>query len=336
MDIRVRHALHGVLAVTLVLMLTVLTAAPVTATGSSEPPAEEPAEPVDRTDAGGEDDQPFLVTTDDLGREVVLQSVPTRVLGLARQFMEELFALGVTPIGKVDEYTNRPEGVALPSVGSQNSPNIESILQLEPELILANTRQHSDLTDALEAMGATVYFVNPQLGGNWFTDHTDLYGRLLDREAEAEAYAARLDDVISDLRTQVERCGFDTGILVQGGSETVRAAQPTGLYGALFPALGIQNVVPTGLPGAERSTFVTYDIEAITQEDPDVILVRAAGSGERNMNRLRQFYRESALWQELTAVRDDRIFVLPPRVNPGAASSEDVLRITADVLCPAP
>ncbi|MFP4431940.1 MAG: ABC transporter substrate-binding protein [Spirochaetaceae bacterium] len=333
MNIRMRDAVHGAIAVALALMLTVLTAAPVAAMGSSEPPA---AEPIDRTDVGSEDDQPFLVTTDDLGREVVLQSVPTRVLGLARQFMEELFALGVTPIGKVDEYTNRPEGVALPSVGSQNSPNIESILQLEPELILANTRQHSDLTDALEAMGATVYFVDPQLEENFFTDRTDLFGRLLDRETEAEAYAARLDDVISELRAQVDQCGFDTGVLLQGGSETVRAAQPTGLYGALFPALGIRNVVPTGLPGAERSTFVTYDIEAITQANPDVILVRAAGSGERDTNRLRQFYRESELWQGLPAVRDDRIFVLPPRVNPGAVSSEDALRITADILCPAP
>lgn len=331
---RMRNAVHGALAVTLVLMLTVLTAVPGAAAGSSEPPAAEPAEPVDRTDGEGEDDQPFLVTTDHLEREVVLQTVPTRVLGLARQFMEELFELGVTPIGKVDEYTNRPDGVALPSVGSQQSPNIESILQLEPELILANTRQHGDLTEALEAMGATVYFVDPQLEENFFTDRTDLFGRLLDREAEAEAYAARLDGIISDLRTQVEQCGFDTGILIQGGSETVRAAQPTGLYGALLPALGIENIVPTGLPGAGRSTFVTYDIEAINEANLDVILVRAAGSGERDMNRLRQFYRESELWQGLPAVRDDRIFVLPPRVNPGAVSSEDALRITADILCP--
>ncbi|MFP4511264.1 MAG: ABC transporter substrate-binding protein [Spirochaetaceae bacterium] len=314
-------------------MLMALTAVPAFSAGSPEPPATEPAE---GTDTGDDDSTPFLVTTDDLGREVVLQTVPTRVVGLARQFMEELFEVGVTPIGKVDEYSNRPEGVELPSVGSQNSPNIESILQLEPDLVLANTRQHSDLTDSLEALGATVYFVDPQLEEDFFTDRTDLFGRLLDREAEAEAYAARLDTVIADLRSQVERCGYATGILIQGGGETVRAAQPTGLYGALFPALGIRNVVPSGLPGAERSTFVTYDIEAITQADPDVVLVRAAGSGERDMNRLRQLYRDSALWQGLTAVREDRIFVLPPRVNPGAVSSEDALRITADILCPAP
>jgi ABC-type Fe3+-hydroxamate transport system substrate-binding protein len=323
----VRTAISGRrgLTVAFIAVFAILSTAPISGSGGAESPDVEPAE-----------DAPFLIITDDQGREVVLNSVPTRVLGLARQFMEELFVIGVTPVGKVDEYDNRPELNALPSAGSQNAINIEAILELEPDLILANIRQHSDLTDSLEAMGATVFFVDPSLEDDFFTDRVRLFGRLLDRNEEAEAYAADLAGVIEELRAQVAECGYETGIIVQGGSETIRAAQPTGLYGALFPALEIENIVPTDLPGAGRSTFVTYDLEAITQADPDIILIRAAGSGERDLNRLRQFYRESALWQGLRAVREDRLFVLPPRVNPGKISSEGALRTTADIICPAP
>jgi iron complex transport system substrate-binding protein len=204
-------------------------------------------------------------------------------------------------------------------------------------LILVNTRQHSDMTDVLESMGATVFFVDPTIeDGDFFKRRVRLFGRLLDRTNEAESYVANLDETYAEVRQQVSRCDFETGILLQGGSDAVRAAQPTGLYGALFPALGIENVVPLGLPGAGASTFVPYDLETITQEDPDVILVRAAGSGERNPERLLQFYRESAQWQGVSAVRENRIVVLPPRINPGAISSQDALRTTADILCPAP
>ena len=324
MNVRAVTSKRWTTTVALIVGFATLPTAFVSGAGRTESPEPEPAQGA-----------PFLVVTDDLDREIVLDSVPTRVLGLARQFMEELIVLGVTPVGKVDEYDNRPELNALPSVGSQNGINIEAILELEPELILANMRQHSDLTDSLEAMGATVFFVDPSLGDDFFTDRVRLFGRLLDRNEEAEAYAANLAVLIEELRAQVARCGFETGIMVQGGSETIRVAQPTGLYGALFPALEIENIVPTDLPGAGRSTFVTYDLETITQADPDVILIRAAGSGERDLNRLRQFYRESALWQDLRAVREDRLFVLPARVNPGKISSEDALRTTADIICPA-
>ena len=320
-----RTAITGQWASTLTLMavLAILPIATVSCNNGAESPVVEPAQ-----------DDSFLVITDDLDREIVLDSVPTRVLGLARQFTEELFELGVTPVGKVDEYDNRPEGKALPSVGSQNAINIEAILELEPDLILANVRQHSDLTDSLESMGATVFFIDPSLEDDFFIDRVRLFGRLLDRNEEAEEYAANLAVLKEDLREQVAECGFETGIMVQAGSETIRAAQPTGLYGALFPALGIENIVPTDLSGPGQSTFVTYDLEAITQADPDVILIRAAGSGERDLDRLRQFYRESALWQGLRAVREDQLFVLPARVNPGKISSEDALRTTANILCP--
>ncbi|POR05618.1 hypothetical protein AU468_00115 [Alkalispirochaeta sphaeroplastigenens] len=281
----------------------------------------------------GEGGEQGWVVVDHLGREVYLEAPPERVVGLSRQFMEEFYAIGVIPVGKVEEYNNRPEMNALPSLGRQNSPDIEAILAVQPDLIVANVRQHSEMTEMLESMGATVAFVDPSFeGDNFFTDRVLLFAALTGREEEAAAYCDHIRSVLEEVQQRIAPLGYERGIIVQGGSEMIQAAQPTGLYGALLPSLGIKNVVPANLPGSGRSTFVTYDIEAITEADPDILVIRSAGSGERNLERLRASYMDNPLWQGVRAVRQGKVFVLPQRVNPGNLSSEEALRITADVI----
>ncbi|SIQ08230.1 iron complex transport system substrate-binding protein [Alkalispirochaeta americana] len=284
-------------------------------------------------DSLGEGGLQGWVVTDHLGRDVYLKAPPQRIVGLSRQFMEELYAIGLVPVGKVEEYNNRPEMNALPSLGRQGSPDIEAILALEPDLIIANVRQHSEMTEMLESMGATVAFVDPSFeGDNFFTDRILLFAQLTGREQEAAVYCEHITAVLEEVQQQIAPLGYERGIIVQGGSEMIQAAQPTGLYGALLPSLGIQNVVPANLPGSGRSTFVTYDIEAITEADPDILVIRSAGSGERNLEWLRTYYLDNPLWQGVRAVRQGQVFVLPQRVNPGNLSSEEALRITADVI----
>ncbi len=271
---------------------------------------------------------------DHLGREVAIPMSPERVLALHRTFIEDLLELGVMPVGRVHEYRHREEAAALPSIGREGSPDLEAIYELTPDLILANARRHGDLLDALELSGAAVFYVDPGvLDEDPMLDRIELFGQLLGLEDVAEAYAARLNALSAELREQVARCGHRTAIIVQGGSESVLAAQQTGMYHALLTRLGLENIVPRDLPGAGRSTWVSFDIEAIMRADPDVFLVRAARSGETEQA-LVEHYRTAPEWQGLTAIREGKVFVLPAQVNPGSISNEDALRIAADLLCP--
>lgn len=271
---------------------------------------------------------------DHLGREVAIPTSPERVLALHRTFIEDLLELGVLPVGRVHEYRNREEAVALPSIGREGSPDLETIYGLSPDLILANARQHSALLDALELSGAAVFYVDPGvLDEDPMLDRLNLFAQLLGREDIAEAYSARLNALSTELSQQVAGCGHRTAIIMQGGSETVLAAQPTGMYHALLTRLGLDNVVPRDLPGAGRSTWVSFDIEAIMEANPDVFFVRAAGSGDTEQALL-EHYRTAPDWQGVAAIHEGRVFVLPAQVNPGSISNEDALRIAADLLCP--
>jgi ABC-type Fe3+-hydroxamate transport system substrate-binding protein len=274
-----------------------------------------------------------LWITDHLGREVQIRFDPQRVLALHRTFIEDLIVLGVVPVGRVQEYRLREEASSLPSIGREGSPDLEVIYALAPDLILANARQHAPLLDALELSGATVFFVDPsQLDEDPMLDRIMLFAELLDLRDVAGAYAVRLNALSDMLREQVETCGDRTSIILQGGSESVLAAQPTGMYHAILERLGLENVVPQGLPGAGRSTWVGFDIEAIMEADPDLVLVRSAGSGEGEESLL-SYYLSAPQWNGLRAIQENRLIVLPAEVNPGAISNEAALRVVAGRIC---
>ncbi|TCK93323.1 iron complex transport system substrate-binding protein [Natranaerovirga hydrolytica] len=275
------------------------------------------------------------MVTDHLDREVEITGEPERVIALTRAYIEELFELGVTPVAKVEEYNNRPEGVELPSVSNQSKPDIEAIYALEPDLIIANSRQHSDILDLLVESGAPVFFVNPNIvEEDPLTDRIKLFGELLGKEDVAEEYITHLNTVSDELKETVAGYGYETGLMIQGGVESIEVAMPTGLYGALLMRLGIENIIPANLPGAGQSTWVSYDFETILSEDPDVIIVRAAGGGGTSADELLAYYKENPMWQDLTAIKEDKIFVLPARVNPGNISNEDALKVTVQSITP--
>lgn len=273
------------------------------------------------------------VVTDHLDRQVEVPVHPQRILALTRNFMEELFELGVTPVGKVEEYKNRPQGVALPSVSKQSTPNLEVIYQLKPDLIFANTRQHGPMLDSLSASGAAVIFIDPsRVDNDPMLDRIEMMADILNRREAAEAYIERLEAVSRELRDKIASYGYRTGLMLEGAGSTGKAAQPTGFYGALFTRLGIENIIPSGLPGSDQSTWVVFDVETIMATPPDLILLRASTNHSQEHQKLRAEFMGNPLWRELKAVKAGKVFVLPARIGPGNIRNEDALRLTAGII----
>lgn len=270
---------------------------------------------------------------DHLNRTVHLPAKPERVLALTRNFMEEMFALGLAPIGKVDEYVNRPEGKALPNISKQSAPNIEAIINLKPDVIIANTRQHVPMLETLQTTGAAVFFIDPgRSGQDPLTGRIQLLGEILNRSQSAKQYTQQLESASEELKQQVAGQKFLRGIILDGAGDMTKAAQPTGFYGALLQRLGIQNIVSAGLPGANASTWVTFDREAILKASPDVILIKSPGKNKDSQQKLLDAVYGDSAWQETAAVKTRKVFLLPTSVDPGGMDSIEALRTTARIL----
>jgi len=270
---------------------------------------------------------------DDLEREVTLPDTMDRVLVLTKGMMDEVYELGVVVVGKVEEYKNRQELIDLPSVGAQATPDIEAIYALQPDIIIANSRQHTAMEESLESTGATVVFVNPNLYDiNPLLGRTSFVAEVLNRQAEYETYANRIETLCTELAAKIAPAGYATSLVIMGGSENIQVANPGGTFGALFPSLGIENIIGWDLPGSSESTWISYDAETIIQEDPDVILLKTSSNKAADNQTILDEFLASSVWQPLSAVANGKVFILPGKASPGNMSLSDMLQTVAETV----
>ncbi|HHX86895.1 MAG TPA: ABC transporter substrate-binding protein, partial [Firmicutes bacterium] len=228
--------------------------------------------------SGGGDPGSVRLIRDDLDREVQVPDQPQRVLALNSSMMEMVFELGVVPVGKVSEYViPRPEAKDLPEISFENSPSIEMINKLAPDLIIAHTRNHAQIQDSLEATGAAVVYVNPSKAEDQLVGRIFLIGEALNRQDEAAGYVQKVKETADALKEKVSGSPVKTALFIQGGSQNIMAAQSFCFWGRLISCLGIENIVPEEVAKTSKAGFVTFDIETIIEKDPDAILILQPG-----------------------------------------------------------
>ena len=103
-----------------------------------------------------------VTVTDQVGRVVSFTTPPQRIISLSPSITEIVFALGLAErtVG-VTEYCNYPpEAQEKEIVGGFSTPNLEKILELAPDLVLASTIQVEEVP-MLEEMGIPVVVIEP-------------------------------------------------------------------------------------------------------------------------------------------------------------------------------
>jgi iron complex transport system substrate-binding protein len=139
---------------------------------------------------------------DGLGRELA-----QRVVSLAPSNTEILFAVGAGDqvIGR-DEFSDYPDQAnTLPSVGGGfGDYNLEAIVDLEPDLVLAAEINTPEQVKALEDLGLTVFLLpNPisieEMYGNLLT-----VAKLTGHESETEELVEELRDRVSQVEMGIE------------------------------------------------------------------------------------------------------------------------------------
>jgi iron complex transport system substrate-binding protein len=138
------------------------------------------------------------VLTDSSGTEVSLTGEIERIVSLAPSGTEILFAIGAGDrVVGVDDFSNYPpETSDIERIGSM-TPNIERIVALEPDLVVAASISSTDIVEKLQSAGITV----------WVTDSPDVRGvadsiRALGAAVGLEQAA---NEVAAELEEQIER-----------------------------------------------------------------------------------------------------------------------------------
>jgi len=131
---------------------------------------------------------------DDLGRSVNIEKVPQRIISLAPSNTEILFALGLGDrVVGVTEYCNYPpEAQDKEKIGGFSTPDIEKIIDLHPDLILAGSIHAKEVIPALAEQGLTVFALEPEnLDG--ILEDIRIVGEITGRRKEASVLVAQVE-----------------------------------------------------------------------------------------------------------------------------------------------
>jgi iron complex transport system substrate-binding protein len=128
-----------------------------------------------------------ITLVDDLGRTLVLAAPAQRVVSLSPANTEILFAVGAggQVVGR-DETSEFPaDALALPTIGGYSGFNLEAIVALHPDLVLAQGGGFNspELVASLEGLGLTVFSLpNPTTLEGMFTN-LETVAALTDRKS---------------------------------------------------------------------------------------------------------------------------------------------------------
>jgi len=160
MKARITHLLYLAVALGLIYLAA---CAPTSRPAEIKPPPPPPPVEVQvqpsKTEQPPEELPQFpLTVVDDLGRTVKIASLPQRIVSLAPSNTEIIYALGLEDrlVGTTD-YCDYPEAAkSKPRVASYTTPNLEKVVSVQPDLILAEAIHEKTALPAMEKLGLTV------------------------------------------------------------------------------------------------------------------------------------------------------------------------------------
>jgi len=240
--------------------------------------------------------------TDDLGREVVISGTPERIVSLAPSNTEILFALGLgDKVVGVDTYSDYPpEATQKEKVGGFSTVNVEKVVSLNPDLVLATGGEQEGFVTQLEGLGITVVALYPDNLDGILHDIT-LVGDIAGAKEAADALTENLRQRIENIESVVENVDKPKVFYVVWDEPLMTAGRGT------FPDDLITLAGGTNLGAAASGDWPTYSLEMLVAENPDVIVLAHSKSAE-SMGTL-------SGWNSLTAVQRGRVYQIDPNIS---------------------
>ncbi|HEV8336413.1 MAG TPA: helical backbone metal receptor [Candidatus Polarisedimenticolia bacterium] len=266
--------------------------------------------------------RPEKLVRDGIGRPVRIPSPVSRIVSMAPSVTETLFALGRGDrvVGVTDFCNQPPAALRKARIGGMVNPSWETIMSLDPDLLIATTSGNDASTIArADSLHLPVYFLDtPDLDSmlasliplGWILDAPDrartLHAELVRRLARLEARARQRP------RTRVLFLVWNDPIVVPGhGTFLDDALRRCGCD-------SITSDAPTEWP--------TFDLETLMIRNPRWILASSQNAA------FLQSLREKPGWREMEAVRYGRVATVSEAMERPAPRVVEAMEELTDLL----
>jgi len=241
-----------------------------------------------------------MKVTDVLGRQVTINEAPQRIVSLAPDITETLFALGLgDKVVGVTQYCNYPaEAKQKPKVGGFSTPSAELVVAAKPDLVLA-TSINKDNIPQLEQAGLKVIAVeSPNL--TQVLEKVRFIGKVTGSVEAA-------NNLVSDMQGRIDRIAAKVSglsdeqkpvVFFEIWPDPLTTGGAKSFISSLIDTAGGKNIA-----GDVEQDWFTISPEVVLARDPKVIIACYHGASTQTVEQLK--LRKG--WEQVAAIKDNRV-----------------------------
>jgi iron complex transport system substrate-binding protein len=266
-------------------------------------------------------------STDEVGRRVQIPREVDRVVSLAPNLTEMVFALGEgSRLAGDTDYCDYPlEATQKPHVGGPVNPNMEEIVALKPDLVLATKSiNRRETVSALEQIGLPVFVTDPHTVDGMIAS-VEHIGNALGTEKSAGALADNLRGRLAELDRRLAGSEVRRVLFVVWTDPLISVGRDTFIADALRRAGG-RSVVET------KVEWPHVSLEEIVRLQPEVLVFASAHAGETQHDI--DGLRTRPGWKNLEAIQRGNIVVISDAINRPAPRMVEAIENLARALHP--
>ena len=263
---------------------------------------------------GESGDGEHMTFVDDLGREVSVPKNPERVAALLGSFADIwLLAGGELCAAAEDAWDDF--GLELGdtvNLGGAHSPNLEKLVDADPQLVLASasTASNVDMRESLERMGIAVAYFDV----DHFDDYlrmlkicTDITGQSALYEENGLAIQRQIEEIKAQFASEEHSEASRTVLLLRASSTSVKAKGSKGtILGEMLADMGCINIADS-----QVSLLENLSVEEVIKQNPNHIFVVAMGENpDAAQAAVNALMIENPAWGMLPAVVANRLHVM--------------------------
>lgn len=252
---------------------------------------------------------------------------PSRVISLGPIITEMIYLLSADDLLIANtSYCNVPEAAKhKPKIGSLIQMNVEKILTLEPDVVLASPLASQQQLQVLKNMGiSVVQFQNPETFAKMCAMMAQL-GELLGKADRARQIIDAAEKEVDTVITATSALPRKT-VFIQIGLRPLHTSPKGTFIHEYIEFAGGINV-------AADATSGNYSREVVLEKNPDIIFIATMGSSKSGAKK------EKKTWESypsLTATKNQTIYILDPEAicSPTPVSFAETLKDIVPLIHP--
>ena len=237
--------------------------------------------------------------TDDLGRTVQIKGIPQRIVSLSPSNTEIVYALGLEDrlIGVTTYCNYPPEAQKKLQVSGYSTVDVEKVVSLQPDLILADSIHKTEVIPALEKLGIPVIgIVAPSL--DQLLADIELVGKTSGKQNAASVLVASLKQRITAVEEKTAGASKPRVFFVTWHDPLWTVGRGS-MINDLIVRAGGSNMA------SDLKANQTIDLETAIQRNPEVIVVLSS-MGDQAVSY--NFLKNEPRFQATDALKNNRVY----------------------------